>query len=47
MGIYKDLKKTIANTAPKGTVGLSINGIPIYTNADADNRDAYVYESKT
>ncbi len=30
-----------------GVLGLSINGIGLFGNADADKRDAYVYEGKS
>jgi hypothetical protein len=30
-----------------GALGIAINGVAIFGNADADNRDAYVYESMT
>ena len=47
MGIFRDLKQTTNNLSPKGTVGMAINGISIYSNADKDNKDAYVVEGKT
>jgi hypothetical protein len=36
----------VTNTEPiKGAIGMAINGVEIYGNADADDRDAYVYDS--
>ena len=34
-------------TPSKGAVGIAVNGVALYGNADAINRDAYIYESCT
>jgi len=45
IGAYLDNAKTTANpTMVGGQIGVSVNGIAIYSNADANDRDAYVYE---
>ncbi len=40
--------RQIRDAAPqggvKGTIGLTVTGVAVFGDADADNRDAYVYE---
>ncbi|KAJ3330973.1 hypothetical protein HDU76_004373 [Blyttiomyces sp. JEL0837] len=45
IGVYKDLAKTVANPKiPLGTIGIARNGIVLYGNADAQDRDAFINE---
>jgi len=43
----KNVDGTTNSNPPKGAIGIAINGVAIYGNADATNGDAYINESKT
>eukprot|EP00743_Colponemidia_sp_Colp-15_P006102 GILK01006560.1.p1 GENE.GILK01006560.1~~GILK01006560.1.p1 ORF type:complete len:329 (-),score=14.22 GILK01006560.1:143-1087(-) len=48
IGTYLYKNGTGTNASPaKGALGFAINGVPLYSNSDAENRDAYVYEGTT
>eukprot|EP00842_Homolaphlyctis_polyrhiza_P001203 jgi/Hompol1/2083/HPOL_005083-RA len=46
IGIYAANNSTNSNPV-MGTVGLSVDGVAIYGNADANRRDAYIYEGSS
>jgi hypothetical protein len=43
----KNIDGTTNTNPSKGAIGIAINGVSIYGNADATNGDAYINESKT
>ncbi|KAI8853947.1 YHYH protein-domain-containing protein [Chytridium lagenaria] len=48
IGVYTDKTQKTTNTAiPMGQLGITVNGVAIYGNADATKSDAYVTEGKT
>lgn len=48
VGVYLDLEQTSMNSAPvMGAIGVAFDGVAIYSNSDALNRDAYIYEKQS
>jgi len=48
LGVYYDVAQTSSNPNPQGgAIGVSINGVAVYSNTDGEKRDAFVYEGET
>jgi hypothetical protein len=48
VGVYKDLAKTIPNGSPvMSSIGVSYDGVALFSNSDDNSNDAFLYEAYT